>query len=413
MRRLGLIGRNRAYGLLWTGRTASMLGSTATLYALLLYLTQTGASPAQVGLVLVARALPQALGPLAGTLSDRTDARRVMVLCDFGQAAAVGTIALLLPPYWLLVALVAAYSVLSALFLPAGKGAIPRLVARDDLTAANALMGSSFNLAVAAGPAVGAFLVAGPGPRAAFALDAATFLFSALLISRLPSLAPEAPEGLTVGAEGTPDDAARGFLSEAGEGLSYLLSHRVARAVALGLFLSVAFAALDNVALVFMVTETLGASGAAYGLSGTAYGVAMIAAPLLLLRLPGAADAPNKVLVFGLMLTGVGLVLGGLAPGVMLFVLFYLVAGAGNGLENVACDTLIGRTVSPSKLGRVFGAVYGPIFLADALTAAVGGLLLAATSPRLVFVVAGAGVLAVLLLVRAMLPGSLDEANAG
>ena len=333
----------------------------------------------------------------------------MMVFCDLGQAAAVGAVAVLLPPYWLRVALVAAYSVLSALFLPAGKGAIPRLVSRDDLTQANALMGSSFNLAVAAGPVAGAFLVAGPGPRAAFALDAATFLLSALLISRMPPLAPEAGEH---GVAGEAPDAARGFVSEAREGLSYLLSHRVARAVALGLFLSVAFAALDNVALVYMVTDTLGASGAAFGLSGTAYGTTMIAAPLLLLLLPGAA-APSRMLVFGLALTGVGLALGGAAPGIALFVLFYLVAGAGNGLENVACDTLIGRTVSPSKLGRVFGAVYGPIFLADALAAALGGFLLAATSPRAVFLVAGVGVLAVLLLVRAMLPRSLDEPDAG
>ena len=80
-----------------------MLGSMATLSALLLYLVQTGASPTQVGIMLVARALPQALGPLAGALSDRVDARRLMIFCDLGQAAAVGAIALLLPPYWLLV----------------------------------------------------------------------------------------------------------------------------------------------------------------------------------------------------------------------------------------------------------------------------------------------------------------------
>lgn len=356
------------------------------------------------------RALPQALGPLAGTFSDRVDTRKVMVFCDLGQAAAVGAIALLLPPYWLLVALVAAYSVLSTLFLPAGKGAIPKLVSRNELTAANALMGTSFNFALAAGPAVGAILVAGPGARVAFAFDAATFLFSALLISRLPSLAPEAQEGQAVGVDEAPD-AARSFLRETREGFVYLLSHRVARAVALGLFLSVAFAALDNVALVFMVTDTLKASEAAFGFSGTAYGVAMIAAPLLLLRLPGAA-APNKVLVFGLALTGVGLALSGIAPSIALFVLFYLVAGAGNGLENVACDTLIGRAVAPSKLGRVFGTVYGPMFLADALAAAAGGLLLTATSPRVVFLVAGCGVLAVLPLVRAMLPSTLGESDS-
>lgn len=406
MIQLGLISRNGAYRLLWIGRTASMMGSMATLYALLLYLVQAGASPTQIGLVLVVRSLPQALGPLAGTLSDRVDARKVMVFCDLGQAAAVGAIALLLPPYWLLVTLVAAYSILSTLFLPAGKGAIPKLVSLDELTAANTLMGASFNFAMAAGPAVGALLVAGPGARVAFALDAATFLFSALLISRLPSLAPEAQEGQAIAVDEAPQ-AALSFLQEATEGLTYLLSHRVARAVALGLFLSVAFAALDNVALVFMVTDTLKANEAAFGLSGTVYGVAMIAAPLLLIRMRGAADAPDKVLIFGLALTGVGLTLGGIAPGIALFMLFYLVAGAGNGLENVACDTLIGRTVTPSKLGRVFGTVYGPMFLADALAAAAGGLLLGVTSPRNVFLIAGVGVLVVLLIVKRMLPESI------
>ena len=66
--RLGLVGRNRAYGLLWTGRTASTLGRMASLYALLLYLAQAGAPPTQVGLVLVAR---------DATRVPRRDRRRV------------------------------------------------------------------------------------------------------------------------------------------------------------------------------------------------------------------------------------------------------------------------------------------------------------------------------------------------
>jgi hypothetical protein len=51
------------------------------------------------------------------------------------------------------------------------------------------------------------------------------------------------------------------------------------------------------------------------------------------------------------------------------------------------------------------------LYLARA--AAGGGILPAATSPGTVFVVAGAGVPAVLLLVRAMLTGSLAEVDAG
>ena len=68
MGRLGLVGRNRTYGLLWTGRTASTLGRMASLYALLLYLAQAGAPPTQVGLVLVAR---------DATRVPRRDRRRV------------------------------------------------------------------------------------------------------------------------------------------------------------------------------------------------------------------------------------------------------------------------------------------------------------------------------------------------
>jgi len=221
-----------------------MMGAAITTTALILYLAETGVSPLGLAGVLVARSLPQVLGPLAGALADRVDARRLMILCDLGQAATVGAIALFLPPYPLLVALVAASSILSALFLPAGKGAIPRLVAREDLTAANTLMGASFNLSIAAGPALATLLVAGLGARAAFALDAATFVLSAALISRLPS------------------SALRPDASPAAD--------RVRSSVALGLFLSVAFAALDDVALLFLVTDSLGSDRLFVGAATTA-----------------------------------------------------------------------------------------------------------------------------------------------
>jgi len=134
----------------------------------------------------------------------------------------------------------------------------------------------------------------------------------------------------------------------------------------------------------------------------------MVTVPLVLLRVRRFADAPGRVLTLGLLLTGVGLVLSGVSPGVAALLAFYFLAGAGNGLENVACDTIIGRTVEPSRLGRVFGAVYGPIFLASTLAAGVGGLLVSLTSPRTTFLIAGGDVLLIMLLVRALLPRSLD-----
>jgi MFS family permease len=69
-------------------------------------------------LLLLAETLPRLLGPFAGTLADRAEGRRFMILCDLGQAALIGCVALLLPPFPVLVALVAGASVLSTLFFP-------------------------------------------------------------------------------------------------------------------------------------------------------------------------------------------------------------------------------------------------------------------------------------------------------
>jgi MFS family permease len=104
--------------------------------------------------------------------------------------------------------------------------------------------------------------------------------------------------------------------------------------------------------------------------------------------------------------------LAGLSPGVATLLVFYGIAGAGNGLENVACDTLIGSTAEPSKLGRVLGTVYGPIFLASNLAAVAGAALVGRTPPRVVFLAAGCGVLFVLLPVRKMLPALPEEPRA-
>lgn len=84
------------------------------------------------------------------------------------------------------------------------------------------------------------------------------------------------------------------------------------------------------------------------------------------------------LLVTGLALGGIGLTAVGLVAPLVLIVACYAIAGAGNGLENVGCDAAIGENVEKDKLGRVVGAVYGPIFLV-----AGGGLLTVALAAYL------------------------------
>jgi predicted MFS family arabinose efflux permease len=65
--------------------------------------------------------------------------------------------------------------------------------------------------------------------------------------------------------------------------------------------------------------------------------------------------------------------------------------------------------VPRSMLGRVFGLYYGGVFLAEGLAYAAGGPLLEVVSPRTVFVIAGCGTLAAMLLLWRLLPHTSGE----
>lgn len=396
MTRPGILGRNSGFRDFWTARAISLFGDRIAAVALVLYVYERGGTGVAVGLLLLAEVVPLFLGPFTGALADRTDYRRLMLGCDLARCALFGTIALLLPPFPLLLALVLAAGTLSALFLPAGRGAVPVLVAPSDLPGANALLGTALNVSVALGPGIGGLLVAGVGARGALVANALSFLGSAYFVARLQG---------RVADGGRARDARGSFLGDTRAGLVYLARHPTARAVALGLFLVVTFAGLTNVALVFLARDVLGATDAGYGLLATAYGVGMVLAPLALLH-PRAGAAPAMVVLVGIALTGTGILLTGVAPHLGVAVASQTLGGIGNGLENVADDTLLGRVVPRAMLGRVFGLTYAGIALASSLAYAAGGPLLARTSPRIVFVIASGGVLVALVVTALLLPRS-------
>lgn len=399
----GLLGRAPAFGAFWGARSVSLAGDALANVVLLLHVFEREGGGTSVGLLLVAQTVPRLLGPFAGAVADRTDQRRLLRGCELGQAILVGAMALWLPPFPLLLGVVAATAVLATVVATAGRGALPALVAGDDLPAANALLGSGLNLSLIIGPALGGVLAGTVGTRGTLGIDALSFLVSAALLARVPALPPargasESPERLLTGMR---------------VGWSYLLRHRTARAVAVGLFVVVAFGALDNVALVFLAREVLGADAAGFGAVAATYGAGMVLAPVALVRWGGRVPlAP--VLLLGIALAGGGTLLTGLAPGLPFAAAAQGFAGAGNGLENVANETLIQRTVPRPMLGRVFGIVYGGTYVASGLAYAAGGPLLDRFSPRGVFLVAGGGMLVGLAIVWRLLPrGDVESDGDG
>jgi MFS family permease len=350
--------------------------------ALVLLVQDTRGTGTAVGALLLASSLPRFLGPLAGVLADRVEQRALMVVCDLGNAAIFAAIVLARPSFPALLGLVAASAVLVTFFEPAGRSAIPSLVHADDLLQANAWMGTSFNLQLALGTLLGGALVATIGVRGALTVDAASFLLSAALLIGLPRLRAE---------DVRPQS---GFLALGRDGLGFVWRTRVVRTFVIVLFLGVAFAAVDNVALVFLIRETLGGGPFAFGVVSAAYGVGMIAASVGL-SVRRSALPVATLLVVAWLATGVATIATGLAPLIVLAGVAQTVGGFGNGLENVTADTLIQRAVPREMLGRVFGVVSTAAFAGSTLAYAAGGFLLDLTSPRTIFLLGGAGILVV------------------
>jgi MFS family permease len=374
-----LLRRHGTFGRFWTARAISHLGDGAALVALVLFIQQSRGTGVAVSALLLAETLPNLFGPAAGAIADRMDQRRLMLFAEIGQGLTYAAIAAFLPPFPVLLALVATASMLHTVFAPAGRSAVPLLVGREDLMRANAWMGMALNLQGTIGLAMGGVLAASVGIRGALLANAITFAIGAALLLRLPALPPEV------------DTERAGLLRETRAGLSYALRHPVARAIVVGLGLGVLFAAVDDVALVFLAREELGVGALGFGVLASSYGVGMVVAALVLMR--GGTRAAGQIFVLGWLLTGLGGLATGLAPAFAVALVAQTVAGSGNGLDNVAVDTLVQRTVPRRRMGRVFGVVTTAALFGGATARGLGGVLLDLTSARTTFVIGGVGVL--------------------
>ena len=380
-----------AFRRLLAARTVSHVGDGIALIALVLMVQDDRGTGTSVGALLLATSLPRFLGPLAGVVVDRVEQRSLMVACDLGQAAIFGTIAWLDPSFPVLLGLVALAAAFDTLFAPAGRSALPALVRPEQLMRANAWIGMSLNIQVAAGPVLGGLLYSWLGGRGALAANALSFVLSAVFLLGLPPL-----RAVADGAE------PGGFLAVGMDGLRFAWRNRVVRTLIVALFVGVAFAGLDDVALVFLVRETLGGNALAYGLVTGAYGVGMLAGSLGL-SWKGTAAAAGTVFLLGWVAGGIGAVLTGIAPLIAVVAIGQAIAGVGNAVEVVAMDTLVQQAVPRQMLGRVFGLVGTAAPAGHSLAFAGGGFLVDATSPRIVFLIAGLGVLLVLVPVMLVL----------
>jgi MFS family permease len=183
--------RHKDFRYLFAGQAASVIGDQAVVVALALFVTLRTGSAGDLGLVLGAQSTTLVtLILFGGVWADRVARRqRIMIACDSVRAVLHGLLAGLIfagaARVWEIAAIEAVFGAAQAFFQPAYSGLLPQTVPEPLIRDARAQTESMSNVAFVIGPALATALVLGVGAGEAFALDAATFALSAVLLLRV------------------------------------------------------------------------------------------------------------------------------------------------------------------------------------------------------------------------------------
>lgn len=366
--------RERPFRFYFASRTVNLLGTTMASVALAFAVLEITSDPAALGQVLAAHTVPMVVLLLwGGVLADRFPRDRVLQFSNLTSALSQGMIAALVitgtAQLWMLIVLSAVHGTVSAFSFPAMASIMPSLVPTAQLQQANALVSLVRNAMAILGPTVAALLVVSVGAGWALAVDAGTWLVSALLLGfvRVPRTEPRAVEG------GTGNTS-----SELAAGWAYVRRTTWLWVVVLAFgFLNMIHSGAIFTLGPVVADRTFGAQG--WGLVLSAEALGLLAMTLVLLRFPLRRPLLNGML--GISLVGVPVILLGARPELVWLVPAMFVAGVGAevfgmgwnlAMQEHVPEHMLSRAYSYDALGSYVGMPLGQ--LAFGPLAAVWGL---------------------------------------
>ena len=355
------------------GRLISLTGGSAAYIALIAAVYDQTGSAAWVSAALFAGVVGTVLAaPFAGWLGDHYDRRAVMVAADLAAAAVATAMALTGEPAALVV-LLGLSAVAQSPFEPASAAAIPNFVAPSDVARANSLVAATGSAGYLVGPLLGGVVLGlGASPAALFAVDAATFVVSAILVASVRT-----PFGRGATAEHP------GVLA----GARVILDERSLRLVVGAGMASLVGIGIVHVAAYPLSTE-LDAGTEGYGAMTALVGGGGVLGAILAARVLRAG--PERVLVAAFAAQAGGLVIAGGAPVIAVALGGLALAGAVGGMGDVATTTLMQSRSRDEVRSRVFAAQDGAAHLAYTVAALAGGLIVELVSARGAFACAAA-----------------------
>ncbi|MBB4686879.1 MFS transporter [Amycolatopsis jiangsuensis] len=375
---------------LWLADALSQLGTRVDFLVLPLLATTTlAASVVQVSLLRTLSTLPYLLlGLQAGAWCDRMRNRPVLITADLARALLIGSVpvAALCGMLTLghLFAVVLLTGVCTVFFNVAHQTYLPLLVERSAFAEANAALQTNMSVAAIAGPGLGGLLVQAAGNAGAIAVDALSYLWSALWLRRIrtPEAAPEAAE--------------RNLRREITEGLRTVLRQPILRSTAAYGALSSLFQSMYLAVSVVFLSRDLHLAPGVIGLLSAVSLLGALLAGVVAQRI-GARFGAARALLFAAVVYGGSFPLYAFTTagwGLTWFVAAGLGSGFGIILLNVY-TTSFRQAVTPRPLlGRVTSVTQTVLFGAAPLGSLLGGAIAEAANIRVTLYVCGFGLLA-------------------
>ncbi|HSP38158.1 MAG TPA: MFS transporter [Frankiaceae bacterium] len=378
---------NRSFQALSLASFISIAGDQIARVALSVLVYDRTSSAALTGLTYALSYLPTVLGgTLLSGLADRRPRRNVMIACDVVRAVLVLLMAVAAMPLPALLALLAAVTLCEVPFDAARGAMMPDVLPGERYAIGGAIGQVVLQSAMVVGFAVGGVLLVVASPRQLLALDALTFVLSALLVRAVPF-------GMRAATVEVPGGTRRAFDDV-----------RLARRVIFGdprlrplvlLAWAMSAAAIAPEALAVPYAREANAGSAMVGLLLAAGPVGNVLAGLALARLPEPRRVPLMWPLATLAAAPLALCL--LHPPIPVVLGLVAVSGAGTAYNLVAMVRFV-MLVEPEKRGRALGLAGTGLAVSQGIAIAGAGVLGDLLDPAIAVGAAGvAGLVAALV----------------
>ncbi len=420
-----LVGTNRNLRRVNLALAASLIGDWAYATSVTVFTYTYGGASAVGAFVAIRMSVIAILLPLLTTYADRFSRKRFLVATDLLRMVVVSVAAVVIlagGPAVLVLCIAVVAGLIGSPFRPVQSALMPSLVRTPhELTAANAVSSTLESVAFFAGPALAGVLLGLTTVPVIFLVNAATFAWSALMLSGLSPASPEQAAGPvgTVGVARTEETAetavahavdtdtdgdiaiptatatatvepaeTSSFLREVAAG--FVTIWRDSR-LRLLMALAVGQVIVTGTSLVFTViiaVEVLGTGPEGVGYLDAVMGVGAVAGGLVAISRARRGTAATDY-GFGIMGWGLPLVVIAVWPHPIAAIVTMALIGAANPLVDVNIVTLLQRIVPEALLGRVFGALESLVLGGVALGAILMPLLITATDLQWALVLVG------------------------